>query len=52
MALQFDIEPVAKQLKQQVKATGRQMALPRGKRTIEWPAWPTRKRNDAGCFSG
>ena len=28
------------------------MGLSRGKRAIEWPAWSTRERNDAGGFAG
>ena len=52
MALQLYIEAVAKQLEQQVDATGGQMALTGGKRTIEWPARSTCKRNDAGGLAG
>src|SRR5262245_43426299 len=48
MALQFNIEAIAKQIEQHIKSSGSQMALPRGKRFIERPARSARKRNDAG----
>src|SRR5262245_64826631 len=48
MALQFEIEAIAKQLEQHIKSSGSQMALPRGKRLVERPAQSARKRNDAG----
>ena len=52
MALQFDIEPVAKQLEQCFETARRQMALAGGDRAIERPAWTARERNDAGGLIG
>ena len=38
MALQFDVKPIAKQLKQCIKPSGREMALSRSTHTVDWPA--------------